>query len=171
MGNPVQEVFQGRGSEKGQGIWLKRGIPFFLLTLTYLGLLFELPSRKGTLWFTASLITIAVYALFHLYRKDSSYALEFLFSLGLLIPGTVQALNVPWLRLVYFPFLVSLAALYSSRTVLLFMLFIPFLEIKYFLDGTHLNEEILLLSSLAATGGHEGGEGTRSFKEENIAAP
>ena len=153
MGNPVQEVFQGRGSEKGQGIWLKRGIPFFLLTLAYLGLLLELPSRKGALWFPLIISTVAVYAVLHIFRKNSSYALEFLFSLGLLIAGTVQALNIPWLRLVYFPFLVSLAALYRSRTVLVFMLFIPFLEINFFLDRTHLSEEILLLSSLAATGG------------------
>jgi diguanylate cyclase (GGDEF)-like protein len=153
MGNPVQEILQGRGSEKRQDIWLKKGFPFFLLSLTYLGLLLELPSRKSTLWFPVSIITIAVYAILHIYRKDRTYALEFLFSFGLLIPGAVQALNLPWLRLVYFPFLVSLAAFYRSKTVLLFMIFIPLFEIKFLLNGTHLIEEIFLLSSLAATGG------------------
>lgn len=152
MGNPVQEVFQGRGNEKGQGIRVKRGFLFFLLSLTYLGLLIELPSRKSTIWFPLSIITVAVCAILHLCRKDKTYALEFLFSLGLLIPGTVQALNLPWLKLLYFPFVVSLAAFYSRRTVLLFMIFIPFFEINYLSNSTHLIEGILLLSTLAATG-------------------
>jgi len=154
MGNPVQEVLQGRGNEKGQDIRvIKRGFPLFLLSLAYLGFLLELPSRKGALWFPVSISTIAVYAILHIYKKDRTYAPEFLFSLGLLIPGAAQALNVSWLRLVYFPFLVSLTAFYRSRTVLLFMIFIPFFEIKFLLNGTNLSEEILLLSSLAATGG------------------
>jgi diguanylate cyclase (GGDEF)-like protein len=153
MGNPVQEVLQGRGNEKGQGIWVKRGFPFFLLSLTYLGLLLELPSRKGALWFPVCIITIAVYAILHIYKKDKTYALEFLFSLGILIPGLALALSLPWLRLVYFPFLVSLTAFYGSSTILLFMIFIPFFEIKFLLTGMHLTEEILLLLSLVATGG------------------
>jgi len=116
-------------------------------------MLLELPSRKGVIWFPVSITTIAVYVILHIYKKDRRYALEFLFSVGLLIPGTAQALNIPWPRLVYFPFLVSLTAFYGSRTVLLFMVFVPILEVRFLLSGAHLSEKIFFLSSIAATGG------------------
>ncbi len=89
----------------------------------------------------------------HLYKKDKTYSLEFLFSIGILIPGAVQALNAPWIKLVYFPFVVSLIAFYRSKTVLSFMIFIPLLELNFLLNGKNLIEEVLLISSLSATVG------------------
>ncbi len=133
MGNPVQEVLQRRGKKKGQDIWIKRGVPFFLLLLTYLGLLLELPSRKSELWFPLCVTTIALYAFLRLYKKDQTYTLEFLFSLGILIPGVAQALELPSMRLVYFPLVVSLTVFCRSRTVLLFVVLIPLLDLKYLL--------------------------------------
>jgi diguanylate cyclase (GGDEF)-like protein len=121
--------------------------------LTYLGLLFELPSRKSGLWFPICVTTIAVYTFLHIYKKDKTYALEFLFSIGILIPGVAQLLELPWMRLVYFPFMVSLTLFYRSRTVLLFMILIPLLDLKFLLNGKNLIEEVLLFSSLAATVG------------------
>lgn len=153
MGNPLQEVLQGRGDKKRQSIWIKRGTPLFLLFITYLGLLLELPLKKSVLWFPCSLTTIAVYAVLHLYKKDRAYSLEFLFSLAILIPGLVQVLNIPWVKLIYFPFTVSLIAFYRRKTVLLFMLFIPLLELHSILKGINYVQETLLFSSLAATVG------------------
>jgi len=121
--------------------------------LTYLGLLLELPSRKSGLWFPICVTTIAVYAFLHLYKKDQTYALEFLFSLGIVIPGVAQSLELPWMRLVYFPFVVALSVLYRSRTVLLFVVLIPLLDLNFLLKEKNLIDEGLLLSSLAATGG------------------
>ena len=69
----------------------------------------------------------------------------------MLIPGLVQALKMPWFRLVYFPFAVSLVAFYKRKTVLLFMIFIPLLELYSFMSGINLVEEALLFSSIVAT--------------------
>ncbi len=113
-----------------------------------------------------------MYAFLHLYKKDQTYTLEFLFSLGILIPGVAQSLELPWVRLVYFPLVVSLAVFYRSRTVLLFVALIPLLDLNYLLKEKNLVEEVFLLSSLAATVGFsllfvKKARGTMTFKSSS----
>lgn len=151
MGNPVQEILQGRGGKKRQGLWLKRGLPFFLLFLTYLGLLLEFPLKRRGLWFLFSSFTISFYFILYILRKEKNYSIEFLFSLLLLIAGSVQAFAVPWLRMVYFPFIVSLTAFYGLKTVVSLLLLIPFLELTNLMNGEKLVEEVTFIVFLAST--------------------
>jgi diguanylate cyclase (GGDEF)-like protein len=151
VGNPIQEVLQGGGDKKRQGLWLKRGLPFLLLLLTYLGLLLEFPLKRRGLWFLFGLTTVSVYSVFHILKKEKSYSIEFLFSIALLIAGAVQAFTVPWLRMAYFPFMVSLTTFYGLKTVISLALLVPFLELNNFMNGEKLIEEIAFFAFLAVT--------------------
>jgi diguanylate cyclase (GGDEF)-like protein len=151
VGNPVQEILQGRGGKKRQGLWLKRGLPFFLLFLTYLGLLLEFPLKRRDLWFLFISSTIILYFILYILRKEKNYSMEFLFSLLMLVAGLAQAFAVPWLRMVYFPFIVSLTAFYGLKTVVSLLLLIPFLELSNFMNGEKLTEEITFIVFLAST--------------------
>ncbi|MEW6417054.1 MAG: diguanylate cyclase [Nitrospirota bacterium] len=151
MGNPVQEILQGRGGKKRQGLWLKRGIPFLLLFLTYLGLLLEFPLKRRGLWFLFSSSTIFLYVILYILRKDKNYSIEFLFSLLMLIAGSAQAFAIPWLRMVYFPFILYLTAFYGLKTIVSLLLLIPFLELSNFMNGEKLIEEITFIVFLAST--------------------
>ena len=153
MGNTVQKIFQGRGDKKRQDFWIKNGLPFLLLFLTYLGLLFEFPSKRKVLWFLCSIATIAPYAFHHIVKKERRYSVEFLISLALFIAGVVQTSALPWLRLAYFPFMIILPAFYGYRTIISLLLLIPFLELNTFLKGEMLVEEIIFIVSLAVTVG------------------
>jgi diguanylate cyclase (GGDEF)-like protein len=151
VGNPVQEILQGRGGKKRQGLWLKRSLPFFLLFLTYLGLLLEFPLKRRALWFLFISSTIILYFILYILRKEKNYSMEFLFSLLMLVAGLAQAFAVPWLRMVYFPFIVSLTAFYGLKTVVSLLLLIPFLELSNFMNGEKLTEEITFIVFLAST--------------------
>jgi diguanylate cyclase (GGDEF)-like protein len=151
VGNPIQEIFQGRGDKKRQSFWLKRGFPFLLLFLTYLGLLLEFPLKRRGLWFLFVSITISVYSLLHIFKKEKNYSVEFLFSIALLIAGTVQAFSVPWLRMAYFPFMASLTAFYGLKTVISLLLLVPILELCNLMNGEKLIEGITFIIALAAT--------------------
>lgn len=86
-------------------------------------------------------------------RKERKYSIGFLFSLALLIAGSAQAFSVPWLRMVYFPFMISMTVFYGQKTMLSLLLLIPFLEILNFLKEGILIEEISFLLILTATVG------------------
>ncbi len=77
--------------------------------------------------------------------------MEFLFSLLMLIAGLSQAFSVPWLRMVYFPFIVFLTAFYGLKTVVSLLLLIPFLELSNFINGEKLIEGITFIVFLAST--------------------
>jgi diguanylate cyclase (GGDEF)-like protein len=79
-------------------------------------------------------------------RKGEQHSLEFLFSLALFIAGSAEAFSIPWLRMGYFPFMVSLAALYERKIVLSLLLLIPFLELRNLLTGMTTGEIIFLVS-------------------------
>jgi two-component system cell cycle response regulator len=151
VGNPVQEILQGRGGKKRQGLWLKRGLPFFLLFLTYLGLLLEFPLKRRDLWFLFIFSIISLYFILYILRKEKNYSMEFLFSLLMLIAGSAQAFAIPWLRMVYFPFIVFLTAFYGLKTVVSLLLLIPFLELSNFMNGEKLIEGITFIVFLAST--------------------
>ncbi|MDP2755216.1 MAG: sensor domain-containing diguanylate cyclase [Nitrospirota bacterium] len=132
---------------------IKKGLPFLLLFLTYLGLLLEFPLKRRGLWFLFSSATVSVYTILHILKKEKNYSIEFLFSLALLIEGSVHAFAIPWLRMAYFPFMVFITAFYGQKTVISLLLLIPFLELGNFINGERLIEEITFILSLAATAG------------------
>ena len=84
-------------------------------------------------------------------KKDKTYSIEFLFSLALLIEGIIQAFTLHWLRIAYFPFIVSLSVFYELKTVIILVLLIPFFEIDNFLNRGKLHEEMAFFISLVAT--------------------
>lgn len=132
---------------------IKRGLPVLLLFLTYLGLLLEFPLKRRGLWFLFSSVTVSVYTILHILKKEKNYSIEFLFSFALLIKGLVQAFAISWLRMAYFPFMVFITAFYGPKTVISLVLLIPFLELGNFMNGERLIEEITFILSLAATAG------------------
>lgn len=132
---------------------IKKGLPFLLLFLTYLGLLLEFPLKRRGLWFLFSSATVSIYTVLHILKKEKNYSIEFLFSLALLIEGSVHAFAIPWLRIAYFPLMVFITAFYGPKTVISLLLLIPFLELGNFINGERLIEEITFILSLAATAG------------------
>jgi diguanylate cyclase (GGDEF)-like protein len=170
VGNIVQKVLQGRGDKKRQGFRIKSWLPFLLIFLTYLGLLFEFPLKRQIPWFVFSFVTISVCSAVYFLNKERKYSLQFLLSLSLLLAGIIQAFAMPWSRIVYFPFVVCLAAFYGHRTVLSLLLFIPFLEINNFLNKVTRVEETAFFASLAVTAGISLFLKNRT-KKELLAAP
>ncbi|HMK49927.1 MAG TPA: diguanylate cyclase [Thermodesulfovibrionales bacterium] len=153
MGNNVQKVLQRRGDKEGKGFRVEALLPFLLLFLTYLGLLFEFPLIHKASWFVFGISTIAVCAFFHFKDKAQGYSTEFLFSLALMLAGTVQTSGNPWLKTGYFPLFLGLTAFYGRNSMLSLLVLVPFLELKNLLSGQGLVEEIIFLSSLAVTVG------------------
>lgn len=132
---------------------IRRGVPFIFLVLTYLGLLIEIPLKHTGLWFISCTFTIAVYFVLHILRNDKTYAIEFLFSLVLLIAGLSQAFQLPWLRIVYFPFVISLTAFYGLTTIIPLSLMLPLLEVRSFIamGREQLPGEVAFVASLIVT--------------------
>ena len=64
---------------------------------------------------------------------------------------SAQAFAAPWLRMTYFPFLLSLTAFYEQKTVLSLLLLIPFLELANFLRGGSFVDEAAFMLSLIST--------------------
>ena len=146
-------MFQGRGDKKRQGFWLRFLLPLLLLLLTYLGLLLDFPLKKKVLWFVFCGATIATNSFFHLFRKDKKYSVPFLFSLLLFITGIARYLALPWLRMSYFPFIISLVPFYSPGTVLSLALLTPLLELNNLLRGEIAAEYITFILFLILTAG------------------
>lgn len=151
MGNPLQEVFQGRGDKKGHGFWIKRIIPLLFIVSAWLGLLKDFPAARPLIWFSVTSATAAVYLILHLTGKRKEFAIELLFSFSLIIAGAEQALKLPLLKLAFFPFVISMTAIYRAKTVLPLSFLIPFLWLKAFITGQNVKEEILFLVCLAIT--------------------
>jgi diguanylate cyclase (GGDEF)-like protein len=141
MGGPVQEVFQGRGEQKGKGLWLKRTIPLFFVISAWLGLLIDFPLKKPVLWFSLAVITIIIYSFLHLSSKRKDFSIEFLFSLALILSGTIKAFGFYWLKLIFFPFIITITAFYGLGTIIPLSLLIPFMELRTFLSRENLIEE------------------------------
>ncbi len=99
------------------------------------------------LWFTLSVAVAVTYLVLHL-RRRNEYSVEFLFSLALLYAGIIQVLNLSWMKLAYFPFVVSAAAFYAPATVIPLSLLVPFLRLKTFISGENLPEEIAFTAFL-----------------------
>jgi diguanylate cyclase (GGDEF)-like protein len=151
MGSPIQEIFQRRGDQKGQGYWLKRSAPLLLLVLSWLGLLADFPLTRPAFWFSFSASTVVLCAVLHFTRRRKEFSVEFLFSLALFATGLMNARGLPWLKPAYFPVIVLATTVYSLRTVASLSLLLPFLELRSFISGVRPVEEIAFWGFLAAT--------------------
>ncbi|MEJ2695588.1 MAG: diguanylate cyclase [Candidatus Sulfobium sp.] len=152
MGSPIQEIFQRRGDQKGQGHWLKRSAPLLLLVLSWLGLLADFPLTRPILWLSFSAFTAALCAFLHFSGGRKEYSIEFLFSLALIAGGLMDARGLIWLKPAYFPAIVLAAAVYSLPTVFALSLLLPFLELRAFISGARPAEGIAFWGFLSATG-------------------
>ncbi len=151
MGSPLQKILQGRGAKKGQGSRIKRGVALLFIVSTWFGLLVFLPEKKPLFWFLLSLSTVLIYSILHFTDKKRAFQVEFLFSIALIIAGTSHALNLPWLNLAYFPFILTTAAFYSPGTVISLSLLMPFLELRTFISGKDVFEETVFSVFLILT--------------------
>jgi diguanylate cyclase (GGDEF)-like protein len=135
MGRHVQEIFQGRGDKKGKGFGIKKGVPLLFIALTWLGLITDFSVTRPALWFPLSGATVAISAGLHFTSKRKNASVAFLFSLVLMLAGTIRILKLPWLRLVYFPVIVSMSAFYGTATIVPLSLLVPTVGLKTFLSG------------------------------------
>jgi diguanylate cyclase (GGDEF)-like protein len=131
MGSNVQEIFQGRGDKEGKGLlWLKRGLPLFFLLGTWVGLLRDLPVTSPVLWFPLSAVTAVGYGVLHLLSQRKKFSVEFLFSIAMVVQGAIAVSKLAWLKLCYFPLLISTTAFYGAGTVIPLSLLIPLLRLR-----------------------------------------
>lgn len=141
MGSPLQQVLPGRGDQKGKGFWIKRSIPLLFLVLTWLGLLTNFPETRPVLWFSFSAATIITSSALHLLSKRLEFSIEFLFSLALIYAGFNTVVNLAWLKLAYFPFIIFVSAFYNLKVVVPFSLLVPLLQLRaFFVKETFLEE-------------------------------
>lgn len=151
MGNTLQKILQRRRSKEGQGLELKSVFPFVFLFFSYLGLLLEYPQSHKEIWFVSGISTVVLCGFFHLKSEEKKYSVEFLFSLSIMFAATLQILNVQWLKILYFPFLISLSFFYGKKTIIPLSILMPFLEIKKFLDSQLIVENIVFFLTLFVT--------------------
>ena len=86
----------------------------------------------------------------HFKEERRKFSIEFLFSVALINAGIIQILNLPWLKLAYFPFIISIAAFYSWETIISVSVLIPFLILKIDLKN------FILVNNLAEEGAFSG---------------
>ncbi|MDP3259023.1 MAG: GAF domain-containing protein, partial [Thermodesulfovibrionales bacterium] len=151
MGSVIQKIFQRRGDKEGQGFWIKKTVPLLCLALTWVGLLKDFPATMPVLWFSFSTATAIAYAILHFTSKRKKASVEFLFSIALLFAGIINALNLIWLKPVYFPLVISASVFYSWQTVVPLSFLVMLLRLKaLFMNETFL-EEIVFSASLLLT--------------------
>lgn len=97
-----------------------------------------------------------IYAVLHFVARRTEFAIEFLFSIAVLNAGFISAMNVSWLKLAYFPFIISVAAVYSLRTIIPVALLIPLLDLKKYISQENLAAEaafafFLIVTALTAS--------------------
>ncbi|MEK7267476.1 MAG: hypothetical protein AABZ98_02655, partial [Nitrospirota bacterium] len=103
------------------------------------------------LWFSFSTATAIAYAILHFTSKRKKASVEFLFSIALLFAGIINALNLIWLKPVYFPLVISASVFYSWQTVVPLSFLVMLLRLKaLFMNETFL-EEIVFSASLLLT--------------------
>lgn len=151
MGCPLQEILQGRGDKKRKGFWIKRGIPLLFIVSTWLGLLADFPSKNPILWFLIATATAVIYSILHFNLKRKELSVEFLFSFALIFAGMIQALQLPWMKLAYFPLIISATFFYSLNAIMPVSLLIPFLQLRTFISRGNLIEEIAFSVFLITT--------------------
>ncbi len=68
----------------------------------------------------------------HFLSKRLDFSIEFLFSLVLIYAGFASAVNVAWLKLAYFPFIIFVSAFYDLEIIVPFSILVPLLELRAF---------------------------------------
>ena len=97
-------------------------------------------------------MTIVFYAVLHILKKEKGSAVEFLFSILVLISGVAQAF-APWAKTACFPFMAALSAFYGTGTLLSLLLLIPLLELGSIVRNGIRIDDITFIAFLAlATG-------------------
>ncbi|MBI5847795.1 MAG: GGDEF domain-containing protein [Nitrospirae bacterium] len=156
MGSPLQQIFQGRGDEKGKSYWL-RGASVFLLVAAWAGLLVQYPVRYPRIWFPFTAVALIACGAFHLLARRREYAIEFLYACLLLYAGVVDVSGSLWLKLAYFPFLVALNWFYRPNIIVPLAVLIPFNALRSFtIDRENIVWEtvfsfLLILTSVVAS--------------------
>lgn len=103
------------------------------------------------LWFSFSTATAITYSILHFTSKRKKASIEFLFSVALIFAGIINALNLIWLKPVYFPLVISASVFYSWQTVVPLSFLVMLLRLKVlFMNETFL-EEIAFSASLLLT--------------------
>ncbi|HBR21998.1 MAG TPA: hypothetical protein DD713_05440, partial [Nitrospiraceae bacterium] len=121
------------------------------LVLTWIGLLKDFPATMPVPWFSFSAATSIAYSILHFTSKRKKASVEFLFSIALIFAGIINALNLIWLKPVYFPLVISASVFYSWQTVVPLSFLVILLRLKVlFMDKTFL-EEIAFSASLLLT--------------------
>ncbi len=151
MGGTLQEILQGRGDKKGKGFWIKRGIPLLFIVSTWLGLLADFPSRNPVLWFPIASATGIIYSILHFAVKRKEFSVEFLFSFALIYAGMIHVQQLPWMKLAYFPLVISATVFYGLNTIIPLSLLIPFLQLRTFILRENTVEEIAFSVFLITT--------------------
>lgn len=122
-----------------------------MLILAYLGLLKDFLLTNPFLWFLLSASTTAVCSFLHLAGNRKHFSLEFLFSVALLYAGTIYWLNLGWLKLIYFPFVISMTFFYGWATIIPLSFLVAMVELKTFLAQKLPVEEVMFSASLILT--------------------
>jgi len=103
------------------------------------------------LWFPLSAAILISYSAIHFRAKRKKFSVEFLFSAAVLSAGAMNALNLAWLKPIYFPLIISAAFFYGWRTLVPLSFLIILIRLNSFFIGAALLEEIAFSSSLLLT--------------------
>lgn len=104
------------------------------------------------LWFSFGAATAIAYSILHFTSNRKKASVEFLFSITLLFAGIIAALNLAWLKPVYFPLVISASVFYGWQTVVPLSFLVMLLRLKaLFVNPELLGEEIAFSASLLLT--------------------
>lgn len=130
---------------------MRRGLPLLFLVATWFGLLLAFPATSPLLWFSLSAVTAIVYSVLHVLSKRKEYSVEFLFSLTIILQGLILVSKLTWLKFVFFPVIISMAAFYGLSTMIPIALLIPLLGLRALISKEAFSEEAAFSAFLMAT--------------------
>ncbi len=119
--------------------------------LSYLGLISEYPIKHKEIWFASGISTVIICGFFHFKSEEKKYSVEFLFSLSIMLAATLQVINIQWLKILYFPFIIILSFFYGKRTIIPLSILMPSLEAKKFFESQSIIENIIFFLVLFIT--------------------
>jgi diguanylate cyclase (GGDEF)-like protein len=151
MGNPLQQIFPGRGDKKGKGNWL-RGASIFLLVAAWAGLLVDYPVQFPRIWFPFTAVALIVCGALHLLAGRREYAIEFLYAILLMYAGVIDISGLLSLKLAYFPFIIAMTRFYRMDIIIPLSVLIPFNALRSFtINRENIVEETVFYISLILT--------------------
>jgi diguanylate cyclase (GGDEF)-like protein len=121
------------------------------LFLAYLGLLSGYPISHKSFWFILGILTVIICGFFHLRSEEKQYSVEFLFSLSIMLAAAIQVLNIQWIKILYFPFIIILSVFYGRKTIIPLAILMPFLEANKFIDSQTILENTAFFLTLFIT--------------------